>query len=372
MNRESYFKNLINKRINTINVINTFDTINTLDTIDTSTNLLVLGAYRLADGYEAFIYNFNKYFDSISFFPLFIYNNSTYTSEYYDKCLMNCINGTWNNNDHIINIININKRKTHIIFFHNFDYLLLNIRLFNLICKNKNFKLIMINWDPNTNLNVSREIINCFDMIYMSRFNLLNYNIKPLFTGYLKTKSYFYENNDYKCDVLFIGTTLYSDNVFLDQNIKREDILDEICKDSNINLHIYTSNSYIAKKYIKNNKGYISYNDAYKAFSNAIFTLNISPLSNILENGHYYYSERLPQILACGSIMISNNDYTGLLEPNIDYIYLTELKNLNSTIIYYKNNPELIEKIKINYSGKIHLFNYDNIIDKLIIDIKII
>ena len=70
--------------------------------------------------------------------------------------------------------------------------------------------------------------------------------------------------------------------------------------------------------------------------------------------------------------MISNNDYTGLLEPNIDYIYLTELKNLNSTIIYYKNNPELIEKIKINYSGKIHLFNYDNIIDKLIIDIKII
>ena len=33
-------------------------------------------------------------FDTISFFPLFIYNDKTQTSEYYDECLLKMINGT--------------------------------------------------------------------------------------------------------------------------------------------------------------------------------------------------------------------------------------------------------------------------------------
>lgn len=334
------------------------------------THLLVLGAYSLADGYNSLIYNLNKYFDTISFFPLYIYNDNSYTKKYYDDCLLDCINGTYDCNNNIIRLINFNVKKTHIIYFHNFSYLLANLEQFNLIIKNKTFKLIMINWDANICHDIREEIINKFDLIYMSNYNLINYNIKPLFTGYLKDKSYNHIDADYKCDIAFIGTTLYNDNIFLNQNIKREDILDEICKESNIILHVYTNNNYIAKKYNLNYKGYISYDNSYKVFSNSLFILNISPLSNIMTNGHYYYSERLPQILACGGIMISNNDFSGLLEPNVDYIYLTNLKELNTTILHYKNMPQLLDKMRDSYSSKLHLFNYDNIVDKMILDIQ--
>jgi hypothetical protein len=332
-------------------------------------HLLVLGAYGLADGYNSLVYNFKKYFDSISFFPLFIYNDLSNSQEYYDRCLLNCINGTFNNSDDIIGMINFNVKKTHIIYFHNFSYLKYNLRVFNLITYDKDFKLIMINWDASI-YHASQDIIEKFDIIYTSHYNLENHNIKPLFTGYLKEKSYKYIDNFYKCDVLFIGTTLYDDNTFTNQNIKRKDILDEICKEPSITLHVYTNNKYISEKYSANYKGYISYDDSCKAFSNALFTLNISPIAESMINGHHYYSERLPQILACESIMISNNNFSGLLEPNIDYIYITNLKELNTKILHYKNNPNLLDKMRENYSDKLHLFNYDNIIDKMILDIQ--
>ena len=90
-------------------------------------------------------------------------------------------------------------------------------------------------------------------------------------------------------------------------------------------------------------------------------TLNISPLKQCLFNGHHYYSERLPQILACNSVMISNDNFTGLLEPDEDYIYIKKLKDLI---------PEKLNQIRENYKKKIHLFDYKNINDMMISDFQ--
>jgi hypothetical protein len=60
--------------------------------------------------------------------PTFEVNKqSDYTKKYYDDCLLDCINGTYDCNNNIIRLINFNVKKTHIIYFHNFSYLLANL-----------------------------------------------------------------------------------------------------------------------------------------------------------------------------------------------------------------------------------------------------
>lgn len=330
-------------------------------------HLVVLGAYKMADGYYALTKNFDKYFKSISFFPLMIYNDPSYTKEYYDKCLTNCLMGTWDDNDHIINIINTNVKKTHVIYFNNYHYLIDNLEQFYIIAnlKNNNFKLYMINWDANGFEN--NNIADCFDVIYQSYYNTLRNNVKPLYTGYIEKMSYHERKEKYSCDVAFIGTTLY-DEYYYEQNIKREKILDSLTSNGNIITHIYTNNDYIKNKYSSHYKGYICYAKSRLVYSNALFTLNISPMINVNINGHYYYSERLPQILACGGIMISNNNYSGLLEPDIDYIYVENVDEMIEKILFYKNNLEMMEKMRNSYKKKLDIFNYDYIIKNMIND----
>ena len=82
--------------------------------------------------------------------------------------------------------------------------------------------------------------------------------------------------------------------ILKNQTLNRKIILDEIIKNEDINLHIYSlENDKISQEYSKYHKGYIPYNECYLAFSNALFSLNISPLNNIENKGYYYYSERL-------------------------------------------------------------------------------
>ena len=59
--------------------------------------------------------------------------------------------------------------------------------------------------------------------------------------------------------------------------------------------------------------------------------------------------------------MISNNNYGDFLEPNIDYIYLTDITKLNDIIIDYKNNAEKANIMRNNYKKKLNQLNYENI-----------
>ena len=339
-------------------------------------NILILGAFGLADGYYAFCKNLEKYFDSVSFFPAFMYNTTDFSINYLDKCLNDCLNGTMNYECKIPRIINTNVKKTHVIFYHNIHYIEINKdKNFykNIIAKeDRDYKLILVNWDPNINKKIVDNFFeneyNKFDLIYMSHLVNNDKNIKPLYVGFLKELSYYKNDDNYKCDVCFIGTNLYTDEMWENKTLNRKIVLDEILKNKDISLHIYGTER-IKSCYPNHYKGYIKYDECYKAFSNATFSLNISPLNNILINGHYYYSERMPQILACNGIMISNNDYGELLTPNVDYIYINDITKLNDTIIYYKNNPDLIEKMRENYKKKIEIFDYDNIIRDISKDI---
>jgi hypothetical protein len=335
-------------------------------------HLLVLGAYGYEDGYYALTFYLKKFFDTISFFPLFIYNDKTQTSEYYDECLLKMINGTLEKCS-IPKLLNFQHKKTHVLYYHNFDYLKNNMKTFNLITEHKDFKFIMINWDPFSCLknNPSNEILNKFDVIYLSHMILTGINIKPLFTGFINEITYFQKNENYECDVLFIGTTLYENNIYGNEsNVNRKNILDEYYRESRIKLNIFSNNQNIKNVYPNSFRGPISYNNSKLAYSNAVMTLNISPLKQCLFNGHHYYSERLPQILACNSVMISNDNFTGLLEPDEDYIYIKKLKDLIPKTLHYKRHPEKLNQIRENYKKKIHLFDYKNINDMMISDFQ--
>lgn len=308
-------------------------------------SLLFCGYYNNADGYKAAIDNFKYYFQNIIFFPYikYIHKNE-------DKLIID------------IETIIKNENIKYIIFWHNFDTIKNTQQYLNeiLILKLKyNFKFININWDPNYNYN---DIIQnkYFDLIYVSNpFHIKSDIYLPFYAGYDEKTSYYKLDKNYLCDVVFIGTNLYTDNFWENQTLNRKNILDEIIKNEDIKLHIYSlQNDKISQEYSKFHKGYIPYNECYLAFSNALFSLNISPLNNIENKGYYYYSERLGQILACNSIMISNNDFGNLLRPNIDYIHITDITKLNDIILEYKNSPKKCEQMRKNYKEKLNLFNY--------------
>tara|TARA_Y100000741_G_C18260467_1_gene560358 strand:- start:3023 stop:4021 length:999 start_codon:yes stop_codon:yes gene_type:complete len=319
-----------------------------------NTNILVLGYYHDADGYLAFTDILRNYCNNVIFFPYIHYYNH-------------------HKND-LIQIIEkelITNNIKFIFFWHNIDTITLHMPFLIELGKLKNklnIKLFNFNWDPDykhTNFNYNPNI---FDYIFTSNpfliKNKTNYNI--FYTGFNENTSYYKFDSKYLCDVSFIGTNLYNNNEWENNEFNREKILDTIIQNKEIKLSIYGTQNIALEKYKPFYKGFINYNKSYIVYSNSLFCLNISPLNNIEFNSFYYYSERLPQILACGSIMISNNNFGKLLIPNVDYIHVTDLSTLNDIIIEFKNNPEKREKMIKNYKKKINLFNYKHIISKYI------
>lgn len=317
-------------------------------------NILFLGYYSNDDGYKAVFDIFNN-LCNITFFPLM---------HYYHNDKNNLLNDLF---DYIMNNdINI------IIVFHNINTINALSNYFEKLLyfkedKNINIKIININWDPSLDNYNDHKYEKYFDLIFVSNPKLITSNKHYTFyAGYNPSMSYYYYDKDYICDVVFVGTNLYTELFWENQNLNRMVILDEISKNNLINLHVYSpENNIIYERYKKNHKGFIKYKDCYKVFSNALFSLNISPLNNIEYNNKYYFSERLGQILACNSIMISNNSYGNLLVPNEDYIYIDDITKLNDIIIEYKNNPEKCEIIKNNYKKKLNVFNYEYIISDI-------
>ena len=309
-------------------------------------NLLILGYYENEGGYKAAIDNFKHYFDNVYFFPLIYYLHNK--KEKLIPDLKKTI---------------IEKKITYVIIWHNISTIrniFSILKEINVFKDKHKIKIININWDPDPQFYNDKSYQKYFDLIYVANPFLINSNkCLPFFQGYNPKQSFYKFDKDYICDVVFIGTNLYTDEIWENKKLNRKIVLDEITKCEQINLNIYSlENDRISQEYNKYYKGFIPYDKCYLAFSNALFSLNISPLNNVSKNGYHYYSERLPQILGCNSLMISNNDYSGLLTPNEDYIYLTDINKLNDIIIEYKNNPEKCSLMRENYKKKLHIFDY--------------
>lgn len=331
-------------------------------------NLLVIGYYGFRDGYYSYGKYFKDSFDSVSFFPLVELRDriSEKNQNFSINDIKNVIlgNNLENKNLYSGELKNTEVNKNYVIIAHNFDFIksfmLGDILFYDYIIKLKNelnFKLICFNWDPDLN-NLKWEGIQNFDKIFTAYpFYTIYDNCFHFKQGFCENTSYYYKDEKYKCDVSFIGTNLYTDDFWTNKELSRKKILDKLYNDPNISLHIYGTEN-LKNDYPLSYKGYINYDECYKVFSNSLINLNISPIESIEFNNDYYYSERLPQIIGCESIMLSNNKFGNFLVPDKDYIYLSNINNLINVVYKIKNNIYLQNYIKINLKKKKYIFNY--------------
>ena len=336
-------------------------------------NILIIGYYRFEDGYYAYGKYFNQYFKSVSFFPLIECRDLSKINQTTINDIETVISGeSLSNNVYSKYLINENCPKNIVIIAHNNDMLatlkidnIMVIQHIQLLKQKYNFKLIQINWDPIIN-NTNNKIIKCFDKSFCSDPSLLKLYKNVIFfqSGFCPNTSFFKEDNDYKCDVSFIGTNLYENPMYPNKLLNRKLIIDLLYSDKSIKLNIYGP-KFLGDKYPDSYTGSIDYNNCYKIFSNSKINLNISPLVNVNTNDKLYYSERLPQILGCDGIMLSNNDLTPMLIPNEHYLYINHINQLLPCIHSFLKNTSLQEKIKKNVINIKNNFNYENIIRDL-------
>ncbi len=333
-------------------------------------NLVIFGYYRFEDGYYAYGKYFQKTFSTVSFFPLIEFRDKMNLKQTEITDIDNIIFGNFNKTIYTDYLINHNVPKDVVIIAHNNDMIdgltFDNIKLIEYIQnlkKIKDFQLIQINWDP---MITNHHPSPYFDISFCADpFSLKNYSNTQFFPqGYSPDTTYYCQDDNYSCDVSFIGTNLYTDPMFTNQSLNRKQVLDAIYSDKSISLHVYGP-EFLKNHYPESYKGFIRYEDCYKVFSNSKFSLNISPLNDIQYNNYYYYSERLPQIIACNGVMISNNDFTPFLLPGIHYIYINNINELVPTIKEYLSNPIKIELIKEEIESIKDKFNYEHIIPQI-------
>ena len=335
-------------------------------------NLLIIGFYRFGDGYWAYGKYMDKHFDNVSFFPLIELRDRLLEKDerFSRKDLKDILSCHFDNHkNYSDNLIVKNIDYTHVILAHNNDFLqhfeLGGTNFFELLLewkKELQFKLYQINWDPDVN-NLSWPGLKHFDKSFVSYpFYLGKPNFYFFKSGFCSEMSFYEEIEEYKCDISFVGTNLY-ENGWENETLNRRKILDKIYQEENIVLHIYGP-EFLKELYPRCYKGFISYNDCYKVFSNSKINLNISPIEKVEFMGKYYYSERLPQIFGCEAIMMCNNDLGNMLEKDEDYIYLNDIDDLIEKINQFKEG-EKREKMLENIRSKKYMFDYDNIISAL-------
>ena len=122
--------------------------------------------------------------------------------------------------------------------------------------------------------------------------------------------------------------------------------------------------------YPRSYKGFIRYEQCFRVFSNSLINLNISPLNEVAHNGHYYYLERLPQIMGCDGIMLSNNNFGDLLIPNVDYLYIEKVSDIIPKIKALINDHDKRKQMRDNVIQKKAQFNYMNVMSNVIQMIK--
>lgn len=295
-------------------------------------NVLIIGAYGLRDGYLAGSNALKRIGCSVGFFPLFDYRNVNGDLD----DIIRAINGEVTEK-HYVNMDVKGKAKV-CIWWHMCSNLapeeILKIR------KNtQDVTHIQISWDASyafkdkpmwkSHRDSAMSDIILYDHIFTCNPKMINFlrqfrdNVEFLSQGYDLEISKYVEEPDYSCDVSIVCTNLYTDGLWDEQRVNRKQLLDEIYKDKSIKLYIYGPKG-LKQLYPESYRGFIPYNRCHKVFSNSKININISPVGDSLNDTvdgvqRHYFSERLPQILACKGLMLADTDYTGILTPGKDY-----------------------------------------------------
>jgi hypothetical protein len=353
-------------------------------------NLLIIGYYYIENSnYHAYVEYLKQHFATYSFFPLMelmdrLRENST---KHGIADIETIISGKPFSNkcSYTDYLVNHEIQKDVVIVTH--SILTLNgfrdeesptkgmcvVKFLKELQEKYGFKLFLMNWDPKLCYtpdakDIDDSIIPLFDKCYNAEpwYQTVYGNCHPFLTGYNKTMSSYVFDRNYVCDILFVGTNLYVDGDYPNKTVCRKAVVDTIYADKNIKMDLYGNDGF-RESYPDAYRGVIPYNKCRNAFSNAKICLNISHYDDKNETCHgMFLSDRVGQILGCDSIVLSNNDYSPLLIPDVDYIHVKNMDELMPKIYYFMFCKEHRLKMKRSAKSKKHLFEYEGIVDGLV------
>lgn len=321
-------------------------------------NLLIVGYCHLADGFLYGAEALKKHNYNIYFFP--------YLSYKMDKIE--------NIEEHFVNFIKTNN--IHIILWWNNS---INYESFQKMYNNVDYKHILFNWDPflyeykKYNSLVWEErfenkqkiyaqmnyIFSCFEK-EVDYFKNLHFPIYYAHPGFNKEISSYIYHKDYECDISIVCTNMYDNtNEFPDKttNITRYNIVNLLYENRDkIKFHIYGPENF-KNKYPECYQKCVSYDDCKYVFSNSKINLSIHPLILELNNEkseQEYFSERLPQILGCQGLLMTNSNLSHILNKNTDYVYVDETTNIIEMVlnIININNKDNYNNVRKNGYNK--------------------
>ena len=332
-------------------------------------NVLLIGYCYLQDGFLYAMKELEKYDYKIYFFPYFTYildNNEKKDDILIEYIKLHNINIClwWNNRlkydsiKYIIDNVNDNLNQKNIKnYFYNWDPYLYNYE--DYIC---------IYWkDVVENITKIYELMDytfsCFEyeINYMKKIN-----ISYLPPGFNPSISSYIYDEKYICDVSIVCTNTYVDKSMYPNescNLHRYEIIDKVYENRDkINFFIY-GNENIKKLYPACYKGFIKYEDCNRVFSNSKINLSIHCLTEAVHSfgnsTQEYFSERVPQILGCKGLLMTNTYYSNLLKEDVSYIYVNK-NNFLHKIFDILQNYSYYEKIKNNgYDIAINNYTWD-------------
>ena len=207
-------------------------------------------------------------------------------------------------------------------------------------------------------------IFTCFEK------EKLYFNSYPIYynpPGFDKNISTYIYNKTYECDISFILTNLYNDNNQFPvdaTNLNRYDVVNKLYENRDkFNFHIYGPEQ-IGSLYPECYKGFIKYDECNLVFSNSKINLSIHPIVNELNSinsKEEYFSERVPQILGCKGLLMTNSYFNNILKENEDYIYIDKNIDFLKLIENIIKNYSDYESVKINgYNKAINNYQWNN------------
>jgi hypothetical protein len=321
---------------------------------------LIIGCYSYSDGYKAMNNGFTYLGHDIAFFPLYAAQNNIETE------ILNAVNGQKLSIELDGYINNNNNKCNYIIMWHGCDICDLYHKILLNIKNKSGVKLIQINWNPDPIFkNDLDNYYKDFDYIFSVSPKICKYlNIEKkyksayhFYQAFDEKYSFYKKDDNYKCDVSIMCTNLYTDDIWKDKKLNRKKILDILYSDTSITLKIYGP-TFLNNLYPNSYKGYINYNNAYSVFSNSLINLNICSVGDVITDkisnkDCYYFSERLPQIMACNGLMVCDQTFGNLFKNDKEYVLLKSEEDIIQLVKDVKKNTKKYDRIRKNGYNKI-------------------
>ena len=333
-------------------------------------NILIIGYCHLDDGFLYASIALEKLNYKIFFFPYLNYimdnieNRDEILKEKIKEYNINiCL--WWNNSikyDNLKNIINKENKIKNYLF--NWDPFLYNYEEYNcIIWKDRKYEKDM-------SYPLMDHIFSCFETEINYFKNKLPITYTP--PGFDINISKYILDENYICDISIVCTNFYNNTLEFPNettNITRYEIVDKLYENrNNIIFHIYGPENF-KNIYPDCYKGFIKYQDCNKIFSNSKINLSIHPMVNELNNSNSneeYFSERVPQILGCKGLLVTNSYLNNKLKKNKDYIFIDNNIDWYTKIIHIIKNSEKYNYIRNNGYNKAKLnYQWNNWAEKI-------